>query len=141
MRIGELAAATGSTPRLLRYYEEQGLLRPERAYNGYREYSELLVLKVQRIRGLLGTGMPISLISEILPCFTGDESIYQVIDRPEIIERLLEHRKRLDAKLTELQASRDAIDEYVMRVGAATPSLVSGESMLDRKTQMEPQAA
>ena len=124
MRIGELAAATGSTPRLLRYYEEQGLLRPERGYNGYREYSEYMVLKVKRIRGLLSTGMPISLISEILPCFEGDESIYQVIRRPEIIERLLEHRDRLDAKLTGLQTCRDAIDEYVMRVGALTPSLV-----------------
>lgn len=124
MRIGELAAATGSTPRLLRYYEEQGLLSPESAYNGYREYSELLVLKVQRIRGLLSTGMPISLISVILPCFDGDETIYQVIRRPEIIERLLEHRTRLNAKLTGLQASRDAIDEFVMRVGELRPSLV-----------------
>jgi DNA-binding transcriptional MerR regulator len=124
MRIGELAAATGSTPRLLRYYEERGLLRPERDHNGYREYGEHLILKVQRIRGLLGSGMPISLIGEILPCFDGDESIYDVIRRPEIIERLLEHRTRLDAKLAGIQSCRDAIDDYVTRVGAATPGLV-----------------
>lgn len=124
MRIGELAAATGSTPRLLRYYEERGLLRPERAYNGYREYSELLVLQVQRIRDLLSTGMPISLIAEILPCFADDESIYQAVRKPEIIERLLAHRSRIDAKLTGLHASRDAIDDFVMRVGALSPSLL-----------------
>lgn len=141
MRIGELAAATGSTPRLLRYYEEQGLLRPERAYNGYREYGEHLVLTVQRIRGLLSTGMPISLISEILPCFNADETIYQVVNRPDIIERLLQHRKRLDAKVTGLQASRDAIDEYVMRVGALAPDLVPSSSGSTREPQVETQAA
>jgi DNA-binding transcriptional MerR regulator len=103
--------------------------------------SELLVLKVQRIRGLLSTGMPISLISEILPGFNADETIYQVVNRPDIIERLLEHRRRLDAKVTGLQASRDAIDEYVMRVGALTPSVVPAISEPTRGTQVETRAA
>lgn len=118
MRIGELAAATGSTPRLLRYYEEQGLLRPNRGPNGYREYGEHLVAKVQRIRELIGVGMPISLIHEILPCFEDDDTIYQVTPSPEVVERLLVHRGRLDAKLECLRSSRDAISVYLERVGA-----------------------
>ncbi|MGG7508483.1 MerR family transcriptional regulator [Plantibacter sp. YIM 135249] len=129
MRIGELAALTGSTPRLLRYYEEQGLLRPERGPNGYRDYGEHLVLKVQRIRGLLSAGMPLSLIHDILPCFDGDDTIYQVVPAPEIVTRLLAHRARLDAKLTCLQASRDAIDEYVLRTGAIAADSVPAESL------------
>lgn len=40
MRIGELARRTGVSVRALRYYEEQGLLVPARAANGYREYTE-----------------------------------------------------------------------------------------------------
>jgi len=37
MRIGELAAAAGTTPKTLRFYEESGLLpQAERAANGYR---------------------------------------------------------------------------------------------------------
>jgi DNA-binding transcriptional MerR regulator len=40
MRIGELAERTGVSRRLLRSYEEQELLVPSRALNGYREYGE-----------------------------------------------------------------------------------------------------
>lgn len=38
MRIGELAAKTDTSTRLLRYYEEQGLIMAQRRPNGYRWY-------------------------------------------------------------------------------------------------------
>jgi hypothetical protein len=41
MRIGELSRRTGVPTRMLRYYEEQDLLRPEQAANNYRCYSPL----------------------------------------------------------------------------------------------------
>ena len=34
MRIGELAERTGTSRRLLRYYEEQDLIAPDRSANG-----------------------------------------------------------------------------------------------------------
>ena len=40
MRIGELAARAGVSTRALRYYEEQGLLRPVRSESGQRRYDE-----------------------------------------------------------------------------------------------------
>lgn len=41
MLIGEVAKAAGTTPKTLRFYEEQGLLPPaQRGSNGYRQYSE-----------------------------------------------------------------------------------------------------
>ena len=40
MRIGELAVASGTTTKTLRFYEEAGLLpAPERTANGYRDYT------------------------------------------------------------------------------------------------------
>ncbi|QRP47639.1 MerR family transcriptional regulator [Amycolatopsis sp. FDAARGOS 1241] len=53
MRIGELARRAGTTPRALRFYEEQGLLPAERSANGYREYDEddlRLVTEIQTLR-------------------------------------------------------------------------------------------
>jgi DNA-binding transcriptional MerR regulator len=62
MRIGELSRRTGVPTRLLRYYEEQGLIASERSANGYREYAEDDVATVQQIRGLIGAGMTTRLI-------------------------------------------------------------------------------
>jgi DNA-binding transcriptional MerR regulator len=62
MRIGELAARTGVSRRLLRYYEEQGLVTPSRALNGYREYGEAHVDVVRQITGLLDAGLTTRMI-------------------------------------------------------------------------------
>ncbi|MGW5867711.1 MerR family DNA-binding transcriptional regulator [Streptomyces sp. NPDC055239] len=51
MRIGELSERTGPPRRLLRYYEEQGLIMAGRAANGYRECDERFVDRVVQIRG------------------------------------------------------------------------------------------
>ena len=50
MQIGELSARTGASVRMLRYYEEQGLLEPRRTGSGYRDYAESDVDRVARIR-------------------------------------------------------------------------------------------
>ena len=57
MRIGELSRRTRIPARMLRYYEEQGLLRPGREENGYRCYGPGTVELVQQIRGLLDAGL------------------------------------------------------------------------------------
>ena len=62
MRIGELAERTGVSRRLLRYYEEQGLVTPSRSLNGYREYAEAHVHVVKQITGLMDAGLPTRII-------------------------------------------------------------------------------
>ena len=68
MRIGELSRQTGVPVRLLRYYEDQGLLRPDRSANGYRAYEPADVQRVTQIRGLIDAGVPTAIIRDILPC-------------------------------------------------------------------------
>jgi DNA-binding transcriptional MerR regulator len=59
MHVGEVASQTGVSPRSLRYYEQQGLLSPCRAANGYREYAELDLVRAVNIRALTGMGLTV----------------------------------------------------------------------------------
>ncbi|MET9730250.1 MerR family transcriptional regulator [Streptomyces sp. NPDC006458] len=60
MRIGEAAAAAGTTARALRFYEQRGLLPPPlRTPSGQREYGPRDVARVRVIRDLLGLGLTI----------------------------------------------------------------------------------
>ncbi|MET7653620.1 MULTISPECIES: MerR family transcriptional regulator [unclassified Streptomyces] len=60
MRIGDAAAAAGTTPRALRFYEERGLLPPpRRTATGQREYGPEEVARVRVIRDLLALGLTI----------------------------------------------------------------------------------
>jgi DNA-binding transcriptional MerR regulator len=53
LRIQEVAAATGLTPRSIRYYEEMGLLRPAgRSSGAYRLYDASDLERLRFIRGL-----------------------------------------------------------------------------------------
>ncbi|MGW3646831.1 MerR family transcriptional regulator [Streptomyces sp. NPDC000878] len=60
MRIGDAAAAAGTTPRALRFYEERGLLPPPpRTTAGQREYGPDDVARVRVIRELLALGLTV----------------------------------------------------------------------------------
>jgi len=68
MRIGELAAATGTSTRSLRYYEEQGLLPTRRSANGHRDYDETDLRLVREIRGLLSIGFGLAETRPFVDC-------------------------------------------------------------------------
>ncbi|MGH3501623.1 MAG: MerR family transcriptional regulator, partial [Nocardioidaceae bacterium] len=53
MRIAEAAARTGVSARLLRYYEQQGLVRPLRDHRGWRVYGQRDLDRLDEIRTLL----------------------------------------------------------------------------------------
>lgn len=60
MRIGDAAAAAGTTPRALRFYEQRGLLTPPpRTATGQREYGPREVTRVRMIRELLSLGLTV----------------------------------------------------------------------------------
>lgn len=115
MRIGELAARTGTSRRLLRYYEEQGLIVSTRLPNGYRDFDEICVERVRQIRGLLDAGLPTRVIRRILPCLiTGTIEIAGA--PPETIAELERERARISERIRCLIASRDALSRYLAAV-------------------------
>jgi Predicted transcriptional regulators len=60
MRIGDAAAAAGTTPRALRFYEQRGLLPPpRRTASGQREYGPRDIARIRLIRQLLALGLTV----------------------------------------------------------------------------------
>ncbi|BEL03726.1 hypothetical protein Q0Z83_019170 [Actinoplanes sichuanensis] len=61
MRIGDAAAAAGTTPRALRFYEANGLLPPpQRTVTGQRVYGPRDVSRLRLIRQLLSLGLTVA---------------------------------------------------------------------------------
>jgi DNA-binding transcriptional MerR regulator len=116
MRIGELAARTGTPRRLLRYYEEQGLILPARCANGYRAYDEPTIDRVMQIRGLLDAGLPTRIIKQILPCLDKPRVIHFSDATPEMLATLESERDRMSDRIAFLTRNRDAIAEYLEAV-------------------------
>lgn len=122
MKIGEFSAQSGISARLLRYYEEQGLLLPVRGENGYREYAPDMLESAAQIRGLLEAGMPTTIIRDILPCLSGTGDIYLKKLKPETRRRLEGERDRITARIECLTRNRDAIDAYLRAVPLTWPA-------------------
>ncbi|MFB6954984.1 MerR family transcriptional regulator [Streptomyces niveus] len=116
MRIGALSRRTGVSQRLLRYYEEQGLLHPPRRPSGYREYDEEDVRAVESIRTLLGAGLSTRTIAELLPCTVNDGQ-GPVPACAGMLPDLQRERERIDSAVADLLAARTALDAVI----AATP--------------------
>jgi DNA-binding transcriptional MerR regulator len=113
VRIGELSERTGTARRLLRYYEEQGLIVSSRCANGYRNYDESTVDRVAQVRGLLDAGLPTRIIKQILPCLDKPRVIYFPDATPEMIATLEAERDRMTERIRCLTHNRDAVVEYL----------------------------
>jgi DNA-binding transcriptional MerR regulator len=122
--IGELSERTGTSRRLLRYYEEQGLIISGRSANGYRDYGEAFVDQILQIRGLLDAGLPTRIIKQILPCLDKPRIIHFPDATPEMIATLEHERDRMTERIQCLSRNRDAIAEYleVVRGGLVAES-------------------
>jgi DNA-binding transcriptional MerR regulator len=113
VRIGELAKLTDTPARSLRYYEEQELIIPRRLPNGYREYDEYLINRVNQIRGLINSGLPTKIIKQILPCVDKTPTIHPGDATPELLAVLEEQRDRMNQRIDCLTRNRDAINSYI----------------------------
>jgi DNA-binding transcriptional MerR regulator len=113
MKIGELSERTDIPTRMLRYYEQQGLISAERAANGYRSYTEGDVDRAKRVRGLIQAGLSTRMTKVVL------DIELQVIEAapPEcsraLAEELATELAVLEARLVCLEKSRDAVKKYL----------------------------
>ena len=60
------SALSGVTVRALHHYDRLGLLRPKRTHNGYRDYGEQDLVRLEQIVALKFVGMPLRRIKALL---------------------------------------------------------------------------
>lgn len=110
MRIGQLAEASGVSPRSLRYYESLGLIRSARTAGGWRDFETSMVDRVVLIQHLFAAGLGSSTVSQLLPCLDADPHertgmVDEVLANE--VERLECLRRDLDREIEVLHALRE----------------------------------
>ncbi|WP_309112937.1 MerR family transcriptional regulator [Saccharothrix sp.] len=115
MLIGELAEKTGTTVRMLRYYDQHGLLKPRRTESRYRVYDEADVERVRSVRCLISSGLNVRLVRLVLAHALGEE-----VDLPEdeagcvpLLEMLQEELNSVEERIAGLQRSKDHLAKLV----------------------------
>lgn len=112
MRIGELAERTGVATRLIRYYEQQGLLEADRQPNGYRTYGEDHVEQVERVAGLVQSGIPTRLVKALLEAEAACANETATCSR-ELAQLLAAELDGLERRISCLTRSRDTIRQVL----------------------------
>ncbi|WP_433270055.1 MerR family transcriptional regulator [Actinosynnema sp. CS-041913] len=115
MLIGELSERTGATVRMLRYYDQQGLLRPQRTESRYRVYDEADVERVRSVRCLIASGLNVRLARLVLAHAFGEE-----VELPEdeagcvpLLDMLQDELATVDQRIEALERSRTHLSRLV----------------------------
>lgn len=122
MLIGELARRAGTTPKTLRFYQDEGLLpEPDRTPSGYRDYPPDAMDRLSFIRDAQAAGLTLRQIGQILNIRDGGvppcEHVGQLIDdRLADIARLM----------VELEQTRAHLEQLARRTRELVPADCSG---------------
>ena len=107
MNIGQASAASGVSAKMLRYYEEIGLLpKAARTDAGYRVYSARDVNTLRFVRRARDLGLSIERIKLLVGLWQDRERSSADVKRVA-----QEHVAELDTKIFELTAMRDTLQE------------------------------
>jgi DNA-binding transcriptional MerR regulator len=125
MLIGEVADAVGLTPKTLRFYEDEGLLRPpERTPGGYRDYHPAVIERLRFIRHAQGAGLRLREIRQVLEIRDGGRPPCEHV-RVLIDERLRE----VEDRIGELERTRDQLHELAGRAREVDPSACGSDEI------------
>jgi len=115
-KVNELARLSGLSTRTLRYYDQIGLLTPEKTEsNGYRIYGQAEVDKLQQILFYRELGLAL-------------DEIKTIVDNPGF-----NPQKSLEAHLSALKSKRERIDALIENVKNTITAQKEGRTMSDKE--------
>tara|TARA_R110002012_G_scaffold96100_4_gene231789 strand:- start:173 stop:571 length:399 start_codon:yes stop_codon:yes gene_type:complete len=108
MQIRDVEQSAGLPAKTIRYYEEIGLVRPDRRDNGYREYSTEDVHRLRFLQRARGLGFSIEDCRALL-------SLYGETERESADVRAIAeaHLEEIDRKIRELKSMRQTLAHLV----------------------------
>ena len=99
LKIGVFSKLTRISIRMLRHYDELGLLKPENidSFSGYRYYSEAQLPIAERITSLKDMGFALAAIKEIMENFDDSATLSQFLSvkKAEVMENAEDIQRRL----------------------------------------------
>ena len=118
MKIGEVATATGTNTKTIRYYEEIGLLAaPERSANGYRSYAPEAIERIDFIRDAQAAGLSLAEIGSVLEERDRGHSTCE-----HVSQLLDQHLDELDQRIRSMQRMRDKLSDMAQRAHSLDPA-------------------
>ncbi|MFJ2833100.1 heavy metal-responsive transcriptional regulator [Streptomyces sp. NPDC087263] len=118
MRIGELAAVNGLTPKTIRFYEQAGLLpAPPRTPGGYRDYPPQTGSRLAFVRDAQSAGLTLAEIRSILALRDSGEA-----PCAHVTGLIEQHLMDIERRMAELRKTRTALRGLAERAATTDPS-------------------
>ncbi|MEZ2126444.1 MULTISPECIES: Cu(I)-responsive transcriptional regulator [unclassified Sinorhizobium] len=108
MNIGEASDRSGLPAKTIRYYEDIGLIRPDRTENGYRDYGSADVHKLRFLHRSRGLGFSVEECRQLLALY--EDKSRASADVKEIAQIKL---SEIDRKIRELTELRRTLEHLV----------------------------
>ena len=106
MKIGELEARSGASRHTLRYYEQIGLISPQRRTNNYRDYTAQTLHDLDFIKRAQSMGFSLGEIGEIL-----DAQRNKTIDCADGAKLIEKKMAEIRQKIADLKSIYRYLDE------------------------------
>lgn len=111
MKIKQVEELVGITSRNIRFYENQGLLSPDRADNGYREYHQKEIDVLKKIKLLRKLGVPVEEIKKVLEqSISLDDCLEKQLLRLEKDQKDLQVMQNLAESIRSRHKSMDTLE-------------------------------
>jgi DNA-binding transcriptional MerR regulator len=114
LSVAEAARLLGLSPHTLRYYEQEGLVRPARNASGYRGYSAADLRRLIFLTRMRVSGMPMADLRRYVALVDQGPGT-----EPERREMMLAHRDWIRQRLRELTLALEATEYKIAAYGGA----------------------